>query len=222
MNKDTKTFHTVGIGEYFISTPEVVKNKSNLNFFFNRDSIDNINNLFDKHGTEEALEKHTLSNGIALSSQNVKDSQIYIVEVKERSEHKLYFFFHDLGLWRDSDRVFSSMRKKFYQNKNYFGKIKVSNKKIVIFNFFEFVKNEMKDKKNYLTKDENELCIIIKADINYNYDELLNYIKKNTLKISYTTSNWSSWDDDPNAWLREWKNSNIYSISFPKIKSQKK
>ena len=97
MNKDTKTFHTVGIGEYFISTPEVVKNKSNLNFFFNRDSIDNINNLFDKHGTEEALEKHTLSNGIALSFQNVKDSQIYIVEVKngEYDIYKFYFKIED-------------------------------------------------------------------------------------------------------------------------------
>ena len=30
----SKTFHTTGIGEYFISTPEVVKSKSNLKFYF--------------------------------------------------------------------------------------------------------------------------------------------------------------------------------------------
>ena len=217
----SKTFHTTGIGEYFISTPEVVKSKNNLKFFFQRTEDDTY---IDEYGTERALKKHTLSNGIVLSSQNIKDSQIYIVELKKKDEHKLYFFFHDLGLWHDREKVFWSMKKSLYLKKNYIGKINVSNKKIVIFDFYEFFKSEVKDKKNYFIKDEDKdiSSISIKANIDYDYDELLNYIKNNSLKISYTTNNWSSWDNDPHIWLLNGTNSNIYSQSFPKIKSQKK
>ena len=197
----SKTFHTTGIGEYFISTPEVVKSKSNLKFFFERTEDDTY---IEEYGTEGALKKYTLSNGIVLSSQNIKNSQIYIVELKKKDEHKLYFFFHDLGLWHDREKVFWSMKKSLYLKKNYIGKIKVSNKKIVIFDFYEFVKSEMKDKKNYFIKDEdkNISSISIKANINYDYDELFDYIKKNSLKINYQ--------------------GNVYSQSFPNMPKSKK